>query len=157
MKKQFTKIAIMAAMVLTFSSAAQAVDSGAVFVGGSPPGIPDIGIPNPGIPAPVFIGGTAPVIPSPVIPDPGIPAPVFVGANSTTAASAILDTAIGYGAKGNLAYNIAHTVNSVNISNDQLISINGLEAPIPTPIPAAAWLLGSGLVGLVGIRRRSQK
>jgi hypothetical protein len=25
----------------------------------------------------------------------------------------------------------------------------------PTPIPAAAWLLGSGLLGLVGIRRRS--
>jgi hypothetical protein len=25
----------------------------------------------------------------------------------------------------------------------------------PTPIPAAAWLLGSGLMGLVGIRRRN--
>jgi hypothetical protein len=24
----------------------------------------------------------------------------------------------------------------------------------PTPIPAAAWLLGSGLLGLAGIRRR---
>jgi hypothetical protein len=27
----------------------------------------------------------------------------------------------------------------------------------PTPIPAAAWLLGTGLVGLFGIRRRLQK
>lgn len=26
--------------------------------------------------------------------------------------------------------------------------------PVPTPIPAAAWLLGSGLIGLVGMRRR---
>jgi hypothetical protein len=26
--------------------------------------------------------------------------------------------------------------------------------PIPTPIPAAVWLLGSGLTGLAGIRRR---
>jgi len=26
----------------------------------------------------------------------------------------------------------------------------------PTPIPAAAWLLGSGLLGLVGIRRKQQ-
>ena len=26
----------------------------------------------------------------------------------------------------------------------------------PTPIPAAAWLLGSGLMGLVGIRRKQQ-
>jgi hypothetical protein len=28
-------------------------------------------------------------------------------------------------------------------------------AALPTPIPAAAWLLGSGLLGLVGIRRRN--
>jgi hypothetical protein len=27
----------------------------------------------------------------------------------------------------------------------------------PVPIPAAAWLLGSGLIGLVGIRRRFKK
>lgn len=27
--------------------------------------------------------------------------------------------------------------------------------PTATPIPAAAWLLGSGLLGLIGIRRRS--
>jgi hypothetical protein len=27
----------------------------------------------------------------------------------------------------------------------------------PTPIPAAAWLLGSGLMGLAGIRRRKEK
>ena len=26
----------------------------------------------------------------------------------------------------------------------------------PTPIPAAAWLLGSGLLGLIGIRRKQQ-
>ena len=28
--------------------------------------------------------------------------------------------------------------------------------PAATPIPAAAWLLGSGLVGLVGVRRKYQ-
>ncbi len=27
----------------------------------------------------------------------------------------------------------------------------------PVPIPAAAWLLGSGLFGLVGLRRRQRK
>ncbi len=31
------------------------------------------------------------------------------------------------------------------------------SAAAPVPIPAAAWLLGSGLMGLVGIRRRSAK
>jgi hypothetical protein len=27
----------------------------------------------------------------------------------------------------------------------------------PVPVPAAVWLLGSGLIGLIGIRRRSKK
>jgi hypothetical protein len=31
------------------------------------------------------------------------------------------------------------------------------DPPIATPIPAAAWLLGSGLVGLAAIRRRFKK
>lgn len=30
----------------------------------------------------------------------------------------------------------------------------GTISLVPTPVPAAAWLLGSGLLGLVGIRRR---
>lgn len=29
--------------------------------------------------------------------------------------------------------------------------------PLNTPIPQAAWLLGSGLIGLLGLRRRSQQ
>jgi predicted extracellular nuclease len=34
-------------------------------------------------------------------------------------------------------------------------SLSPANSPVtPTPIPAAAWLLGSGLLGLVGIRRR---
>jgi hypothetical protein len=27
----------------------------------------------------------------------------------------------------------------------------------PVPVPAAVWLLGSGLAGLAGLRRRAQK
>lgn len=30
------------------------------------------------------------------------------------------------------------------------------DVPTPTPIPAAAWLLGSGLMGLVGLRRKGK-
>jgi hypothetical protein len=26
----------------------------------------------------------------------------------------------------------------------------------PVPVPAAVWLLGSGLIGLIGIRRRNR-
>jgi hypothetical protein len=43
--------------------------------------------------------------------------------------------------------------------NDPNTIIGGFGANIdvtPTPIPAAAWLLGSGLLGLVGIRRRNK-
>jgi hypothetical protein len=43
--------------------------------------------------------------------------------------------------------------------NDPNTIIGGFGANIdvtPTPIPAAAWLLGSGLLGLVGIRRKQK-
>lgn len=33
-------------------------------------------------------------------------------------------------------------------------NINGIHAPIAAPVPAAAWLLGSGLLGLIGVARR---
>lgn len=32
--------------------------------------------------------------------------------------------------------------------------VNAAATPAPVPLPAAAWLLGSGLVGLVGVARR---
>jgi hypothetical protein len=31
-----------------------------------------------------------------------------------------------------------------------------VDVPTPTPVPAAAWLLGSGLFGLVGMKKRKQ-
>jgi hypothetical protein len=42
------------------------------------------------------------------------------------------------------------------LDNGNLVYYQGLVAP-PVPIPAAVWLLGSGLVGLVGIRRKFRK
>lgn len=41
--------------------------------------------------------------------------------------------------------------------NEQAITIgNYLSASFAVPIPAAAWLFGSGLVGLIGIARRKK-
>lgn len=37
----------------------------------------------------------------------------------------------------------------------EFVQVAGTLATSATPIPAAIWLLGSGLVGLVGIRRRT--
>lgn len=41
-------------------------------------------------------------------------------------------------------------------STAQNIMLTGTttETPVPTPIPAAAWLMGSGLLGLAGLRRK---
>ncbi len=40
-------------------------------------------------------------------------------------------------------------------SGNNTIAGQVVDTPTPTPIPAAAWLLGSGLLGLAGIRRRT--
>jgi hypothetical protein len=52
-----------------------------------------------------------------------------------------------------------------NVNSIDILASGGIYAalfdnmsvnPTPTPIPAAAWLLGSGLLGLFGMRRRSK-
>lgn len=46
--------------------------------------------------------------------------------------------------------------NAETLSPDQIIGLNNVNVT-PTPVPAAAWLLGSGLLGLVGLRRRERQ
>jgi len=48
--------------------------------------------------------------------------------------------------------------NGVNVSPDQQIGIDdvSVNAATPTPIPAAFWLLGSGVMSLFGMRKRKQ-
>ncbi len=51
------------------------------------------------------------------------------------------------------------TVNDVPLTNYQLISASGADyryATAPVPLPAAVWLFGSGLLGLIGIARRKK-
>ena len=42
------------------------------------------------------------------------------------------------------------------ISNVAFSFGTGEETSVPVPIPAAVWLFGSGLLGLIGIARRRQ-
>ncbi|MFA7061815.1 MAG: VPLPA-CTERM sorting domain-containing protein [Pedobacter sp.] len=51
---------------------------------------------------------------------------------------------------------LSFTANHVNGGFTSSTITGGIlvDSPTPTPIPAAAWLLGSGLMGLVGVRRR---
>jgi hypothetical protein len=58
------------------------------------------------------------------------------------------DNDIWFNPDGSLAYYIA----------DQILVPDSFEGAVPpdaiVPVPAAAWLFGSGLIGLVGIARR---
>ena len=47
--------------------------------------------------------------------------------------------------------------NTVSLTNPTYFAVEGTPAPSAVPIPPAVWLLGSGLIGLIGIRRRFRK
>ena len=46
---------------------------------------------------------------------------------------------------------------NVGTTADNIAILKVSQSGAPVPIPAAVWLLGSGLIGLFGLRRRFQK
>jgi hypothetical protein len=40
---------------------------------------------------------------------------------------------------------------------DYLVEISGIATPSPVPLPAAFWMFGSGLIGLIGFQRQRRK
>jgi hypothetical protein len=60
---------------------------------------------------------------------------------------------IGY--VGGLNISFSTTANMGNLfTSDQIFSGDIINQPVP--VPAAVWLFGSGLIGLVGVARRKK-
>ncbi len=51
---------------------------------------------------------------------------------------------------------IAGTLFTVSLNNDGTATAKVMAPQATVPVPAAAWLLGSGLMGLAGIRRKQK-
>jgi len=90
---------------------------------------------------------------------------------STTARSANLVDLVGYGSTANYSFYaktadlslttaaIRNSFTSTAAGTTDTFSVGTpvLNHTTPTPIPAAAWLLGSGLMGLAGLRRKQNQ
>lgn len=56
---------------------------------------------------------------------------------------------------GDLAYDLMAVKIDFSLSADSAVGISGFVSQVPAvPVPAAAWLFASGLLGLVGVARR---
>lgn len=85
----------------------------------------------------------------------GLQASVTFGASPTDAPYATFDNAA---ALNNTTISRLSAVgsNGAFLAINDLCEIGSPGAVTATPVPAAAWLLGSGLFGLVGLRRRAK-
>jgi hypothetical protein len=59
------------------------------------------------------------------------------------------------GVAANTAFKIATSGAAAGLSNFRAYTAIPTPPPVATPIPAAAWLFGSGLVSLLGFRKKS--
>lgn len=55
---------------------------------------------------------------------------------------------------GDLAYDLMTVKVDFSLSADSTVGLSGFVQQTPVPVPAAVWLFGTGLLGLVGIARR---
>jgi len=57
---------------------------------------------------------------------------------------------------GDLAYDLMTVKVDFSLSANSTVGMSGFVQQVVVPIPAAVWLFGSGLLGLVGIARRKK-
>jgi len=85
-----------------------------------------------------------------------------IGANPTTAANAALldditTNCLGVGGSADCGFATGFTVTAGSFDDFEAAITDKLERELnPVPVPAAVWLFGSGLLGLVGIARRKK-
>ena len=71
----------------------------------------------------------------------------------TDGGTVVLDDTGPFSGFGNVAINDSGHIAFLGFLDD---GTEGIYLASPVPIPAAAWLFGSGLLGLIGISRRKQ-
>lgn len=63
----------------------------------------------------------------------------------------------GYSAHRNFNFYYGWQSNNYNYSEQPAWAVHDGDVGSPVPLPGAIWLLGSGLIGIVGIRRKFKK
>jgi hypothetical protein len=77
----------------------------------------------------------------------------FLGANDLGAVGSAYQL-FGFTGNNTTATLQSYILGSATLSANGTLSITGNSTTAPVPLPAAVWLLGSGLMGLVGVSRR---
>ncbi|MCG8018540.1 MAG: VPLPA-CTERM sorting domain-containing protein [Candidatus Thiodiazotropha sp. 'RUGA'] len=67
--------------------------------------------------------------------------------------SSIATDAALFDLSGSALFGIEDFVNDT----DYLLELDGIAAPSPVPLPAAFWLFGSAMIGLIGFQRQRRK
>jgi hypothetical protein len=78
------------------------------------------------------------------------------GNTSDDRATAIGSSIALYGLTGNNGTGTveSYILGSAKLGSDGTLTLTGNTTTAPVPLPAAVWLFGSGLMGLVGVSRR---
>jgi hypothetical protein len=79
---------------------------------------------------------------------------LLAGGNDVAALNGTPITLYGLTGNGTTAAVQSYILGTVSVSSNGTLTITANSSSAPVPLPAAVWLFGSGLLGLVGVSRR---